>query len=223
MRPSVGRILTVGLALAGGGLWAVLSAGGCQMVGGMAASFYKTGSHAVEADYPDLAGKKTAVIVAADRFVQADHPSLTPRLTAGIAARIAAYAECETVLNPRNVLLFQTDHPRWPVMSHSELAAALGVDRLVYVDVYDFRLHETGNQYLWDGRVAAVVGVVEADGALPDEFAYQKDIIVGFPDGPGYGPTDFTDAQVMAVLQSRFVDRVSWLFYEHEEKNIMDY
>ncbi|MEC9374632.1 MAG: hypothetical protein VYC34_12345, partial [Planctomycetota bacterium] len=164
-----------------------------------------------------------AVIVAADRSIQSANPQLVPMLTNAISSRLAENSEASGYVPGMAILEFQYNNPRWVAMTHSELAEEFGVDRIVFVDVYEYRLHEPGNPYLWAGVAAANVGVVESDGPLPDDYIYSKAISVGFPDGAGFGPTDFNAATVATVLNSRFVDRITWLFYEHQEPYYPDY
>ena len=42
--------------------------------------------------------------------------------------------------------------------------------RIVYLDVYEYRLHPIGNSWIWEGLCAANVGVIEADSFDPDLF-----------------------------------------------------
>lgn len=199
--------------------------GGCVVAsffGGMAESYRKTGKRTVEAQYPEMAGKRVAVVVAADRVVQAEHPALLARLTSGISGRLASGASAKPI-PPTVVLRYLYNHPRWPAKPYSEIAAALGAETLLVVDLYEFRLHEPGNAWLWDGRASATVGVVEASGALPDDFSLSHEISVKFPDSSGYGKTDYTEIQVLSALTKRLIDRASWLFYDHKEDYYSDY
>lgn len=213
------------LALAG--LLALpIGLGGCvvgELVGGMIQSERRNSTKTVEAEYTGLAGKNFAVVVSADRVIQADHPEVIVRLTNEIGNRLAKEAGASGFVPGASVLQFQYSNPRWVAMTMGELAQALGVERLVYVDLVEYRLNDPGNSYLWQGVAAGQVGVVEADSSFPDEFAFQKQIKVGFPDQDGLGPADFPRTAVNTALANRFTDRASWLFYKHEEKYYPDY
>ena len=102
-------------------------------------------------------------------------------------------------------------------MPRGELAKELGVERLIVVEVIEYRLTEPGNQYLWDGVAAGTVGVIEADTSISDEFAFEKSVRVTFPDKQGYGPSDFSRQELTTALALRFLDRVTWPFYNHQE------
>lgn len=197
-----------------------LSAAGCQVaaaVGAMAESYKRTSTKSVPAEYHGFDGKSFAVIITADRMIQADKPGLLPGLTIAVSERIRANTNASGYVPPDVIIAWTANTPRWKAMTYSELAKALGVDRLVYVEVLEFRLHEPGNQYLWDGLASGTMGVYEADGPIPEEFAFRKQISVTFPDKKGSTPQDIPEVTVAERLQTRFVDRTVWPFYEHEE------
>lgn len=207
---------------------ASFGAGGCAigaLAGGMMESYRRTSTRPVAAEYEGLAGKSYAVAVYGDRVLQGSHPTLLPRLTNRISVLLADPARTgATGFVPAQLVLeMQFANPDWSGWSYERLAEEFGVERLIVVELYEYRLNETGNAYLWDGVVAAKVGVVEADGSIPNEFVFSKDIQVRFPTQSGLGPEEYSRPQVQAGLEQRFVDRVTWLFYEHQEPYYPEY
>ena len=199
---------------------------GCSigaLIGGMAESANQSGSHKVQADYTGLRGKSFAVVVSADRGVQADYPALVPELIDRITTRLRDHAGAAGSSDPEQLVRWLYNNPGWAARSPSTLARQLGVERLVYIDLGEFRLREPGNAYVWAGVATGRVSVLEADAALGDAFVFERDIMVRFPDGQGFGRDDMGEAQVASVLVSRFVDRSSWNFYDHEERNALEY
>lgn len=210
------RCVLLGAALA----LLALPQSGCivgALIGGMAQSYREATPVTVEAEYDGLQGKTVAVVVAADRRVQSEFPNIQREITARINAafeknRVAAgYSETD------ELVAYLSDRPDWPVRPLSDLARELGVERLLFIEVYEFRLHEPGNRYLWDGIAAANVGVIEIEGPLPDQFAFRRQVQVTFPDAVGQGPLEISGQAVASVLLQRFCDRTAWLFYKHDE------
>lgn len=210
---------------------ACVSLSGCaigMLVGGMAESAHRSGSHQVYAEYDGLKGKSFAVVVAVDRAMESEAPGLAARLTGRINILIsnahAAMPDGATEA-PRvdRLLKVLYNNPSWVAMPRSQVAEMLGVDRLIVVDVAAYRLHEPGNQYVWSGVAAGTVSVYEADGPLPDDAAYEKSVSVTFPDGTGFMVTDLPFEAVNSELSNRFANRAAWLFFDHEEPNEMDY
>lgn len=210
-----GRCLAWGVAL-----------GACGVLGGcifspMLRSAELKGSHDVDVKYKGLTGKSFAVIVSADRMTQADFPELVGQLTTTIAQRLAQNCDASGWVLPETVLSMQAKNPRWSVMRLDELCKELQVDRLVFVDITEFRLVEPGNSYLWKAVAAGKIGVVEADGSIADNFAFQEQIRTTFPlTERAMGPAQLPAEVVQVKLAKKFIDRAAWLFYTHEEKNV---
>lgn len=213
---------------------AALASGGCaigQLVGGMAESARRAGKTTVAAQYKGLAGRDFAVIVAADRAIQADFPDLVPLVTREVTKRLiegggtdeGAGAGASGYVPADEVLKFQYQRPGWVAMQLDEVARELEAQRLVYIDLRDFALTDPGNPYVWNGAAAGVVSVVEPDSAAAGDFRFSKPIRVTFPDTEGLGPEQVPRAGVYGELARRFIHRASWLFYGHEEPNIIKY
>lgn len=213
-------------------LAALLCAGGVAMmpgcivgslVGGMAQSYHDTGSTTFPAEYTGLVGKSFAVVVSADRVVQAEEPGLTARVTQRVNDTLMRAAGASHGIPTRDLLGVLYNKPQWQAMAPSDVAELLGVQRLVWVEISEYRLREPGNQYIWAGLCQGLVTVYAADGALPDDPMYEKRIAVRYPAREGMMATDIPETVVASELSRRFTDRVAWLFYEHEEANRIDY
>ncbi|MFN0011656.1 MAG: hypothetical protein ACKVS8_08445 [Phycisphaerales bacterium] len=194
-----------------------------QLIGGMIESERRQGTREVESEYTGLEGKTFAVVVAADRVIQADFPEVIGKVTQDISERLAQEVGASGYVPGQAVLEFQYNNPRWVTMTLGQVANELGVERIVYVDLVEYRLNDPGNAYLWEGSAQGMVGVIEADSNAPDEFAFQKQLRVKFPDDQGLSPSDVPRAAVNTALVKRFIDRATWLFYDHEEKYYADY
>lgn len=195
---------------------------GCAIIGfgAMAIDEYKkSGTHIEKATYTGLGDKSFAVLVSADRMIQANYPEVVPQMATGISSRLAENVDASGYVPGERVLSYQYNNPSWSSKSYSEICAELGVDRLVIVDIQEFRLNDPGNRYIWDGVAAATVGVVEADGPFPDDLTHEHYVHVTFPDTGGYGPEDYSRVEMLSVLKSRFVNRATWPFYDAEIPN----
>jgi hypothetical protein len=201
---------------------------GCAVVGiagAMADSYERSGSHKVFSEYDGLRDKSVAVIVAADRSIQAAEAGAVTRLTNGVTNTLVANQQLIGFLGfvpGSKVLEFQFNTPSWTSWSYGRLADEFVVERLVIIDLYEYRLQEPGNAHVWDGLIAARVGFVEADSGT-DEFVYTKDIRITYPDDVGYTPNDMSRGHVRAMLEKRLVDRVTWLTFDHDEPNEIEY
>ncbi len=211
---SAARATTLALAI----IAPIALTGGCALIGGMAAVYQETSTKTVPADFVGLEGKSFAVVVAADRSLQAEHPGLLEAITVRVTERLATPTNVPRAggfVPASEVLSFQYDNPGWEARSRSELMDSLGkVDRLVFIDLLDYRLHEPGNMYQWDGVAAGTVVVMGRGSETP---LFQRNVTVRFPGKSGIGPDDLNRTAVTSGLLSRFIDRSTWPFYSHEE------
>lgn len=193
------------------------------LVGGMAESARRTGSTMFPPEYDGLVGKSYAVIVSADRIIEADHSGITARLMQIIDRDIHANAGATHHIPPARLLSFLYSNPQWQALPRGELGELLGVERLVVIELVEYRLHEPGNRYTWDGLASGVVEVYEIDSGLPDDPAFEHSIAVGFPDRRGVLAEELPQTFVTSELSRRFGQRSAWLFYAHEEPNEIRY
>jgi hypothetical protein len=164
-----------------------------------------------------LANKTVAVVVQVDYATMFEHRDVEVAVTAGVAMRIARWAPNVQVLDPQRVLYWQKRTPQWNALPYSEIAKQLNVDRVVYVDILEYRLNPPGNRYLWEGVAVARVGIIERDGLDPDAFADSFDIQAMFPNMEGVTRESADEAAIRRGLQETFVKNIAFLFYYHFE------
>jgi hypothetical protein len=139
-----------------------------------------------------------------------------------VSKRLQENVQGIKVLDFRQIMQWQYQTPSWSMLSYGEMAEELGVERVVFIELYEFRLHPPGNSYLWDGACAATLGVIEEDGWDPDSFAKTWEIGVKFPNIQGVGRESANESQIQMGLMAKFVDEASWVFYRHIEDKYPD-
>ncbi len=215
--------VVAGAALVGTGVSGVL--GGCNIVG-VAAPFLdaaeKAGTTTFPAQYEGLEGETFAVVVNADPALRINYPRVVNRLTNAITREMATNVAAVGFVPGPKVLEFQFSNPRWSAWQPLDVADEFTVTRLVMVDLLEYRLNEPGNAHLWEGRAVALVNVYEAEYEGNDP-AFTREVKVSFPDGTGYTRTEISQGAVAANLETRLVNRISWLMYEHTLPNTIEY
>lgn len=209
-------------ALAIGLLGVCGSLGGC-VLGALAGSFYATGTHSVEAEYRGIDGKSYAVLVQSAPGVSSANPSLILQVQARTNQVISQQFPYSRRFPDEFLWGYMTERPQWRLRTASELMEELGVDRLILVEIAEYRLQEPGNQYIWDGMATAYVWVHEAESFAPDRPAFDKLVTVSYPDGTGVMTNEMSRTQVADQLTQRLVNRITWLFFDHEEPNLIEY
>lgn len=199
---------------------------GCQVVGMMASSHERYGSRNVEAEYTGLWDKTYAVVATTDRSMQAEYPALIPSLIERVDQRLAEESGAAGHIPGNEVTAYLANHPQWVAWPRGRLNEEIGedgVDRVVLIEINEFRTNEPGNEHLWDGVAWATMSVIERGAEGSDAEGFRKEIRVTYPDGRGYGPQDMDRQAVASALLKRLVDRAAWAFYEHEELNSLEY
>lgn len=191
---------------------------GCNIVGYVAHGVSGDGkkTHEVTADYPGLAGKSVAVIVAADEMTLFAHPGVQTRVCRAVTTQMAADIPGLELSDPEQIARFQLDNPYWNTLTYSELLAKLKVERLVYIDLTEYATHEPGNRHVWQGSVIAGVSVAASDASDPNNLVYTSTVTANFPEDGRIGVLDSNDNVIQAGMLRNFSLKVSRLFHNHK-------
>ena len=207
---------TAGIAL----LLVFAMVGGCAAFG-IAAAMGRNEEYQkkveVLAEYDNLEGKTFAVLVNADMSLLYQFPSLVAKVTDGVSLRLAKHVEGTRFIPANNLLRWQYNTPQWMAMPYSELVESLGVDRVIIIDIYEFRLNPPGNRWEWEGAAAANVGILEKDSVYTDMFVAEYQVAGRFPTVRAVTQSQATPQQIETGVLAEFIKKTSWLFYDHTE------
>lgn len=203
--------MRVSIALFALGL--VLTQSGCWLA---ATAFGGEKTYKVQAQYRGLQGKTVAVLVAADEYLLFTQPRVSQLLIQAVSRELAAHVEDIRVVNAQRVAAFQQQNPYWSTTPYTRLIDELDVDRLVVVDLAEYRLHEPGNKHVWRGVITASVSVAEAEQSDPDQLAFSTQVRTLFPEDRKVGLVNADREQVELATLKLFVLKVGRVFYNHE-------
>ncbi len=172
--------------------------------------------------YDDLQGKTVAVLVDADYATLYDHPDLIAQVTGGVSWRLQRDVPGVQVLNHQAVLNWQYRTPQWNALPYGEVTKALNVDRVIYVDIFEYRLNPPGNMHEWEGVAGASIGVLERDAFDPDTFVDSFTVSAEFPPVRHLTRQEASAQQIETALLSEFVKKTAWLFHQHLEPKYPD-
>lgn len=198
-----------------------LGLSGCNIVGFFGVieqERRRTGTVLVEAEYRGLEGQSVAVIVDAQRDIYMTSPEIVGAILTEVWARLNENAKVKSIVSPQQVQTVLYDEPDLLDRTFDEIAARLGVTRLVVIQLEEFRLSEFGNEYVWNGNAAGNLMVIEADSYLEDDVRLERYVSVTFPDQPNVTVDDLPAQGVALELLRRFANRASWFFYDHRER-----
>jgi hypothetical protein len=209
-------------AFVAAGAAAAVPLGGCNLVSAVAQNAEYEKQIEVLAQYDGLENKTVAILVDVDPATLYEHPSVAGTIAVGVWNMLRTNVPSARFLPQTAVLDWQYRTPQWSGMPYGELAKELNVDRLIVIDLYEYRLHPPGNSWEWEGLAAANIGIVERDGLDPDTFAATFDSSAKYPDQPGYGKESLRQNLVETVLINKFINKTAWLFYKHIEQKYPD-
>ncbi len=216
MRCLAAAVLAGTVLLAGDGC---IAAGIASAVG---ANIEKNKEIEVLAKYRGLENKSVAVLAHTDQRTAYEFPTAIPNVVGNVASELTQNVAGVRVMDPRYSITWMHQTPGWPTAPLADLANELDVDRVVVIDIYEYRLNPLGNSFLWDGVAGANIGIVERDGIDPDSYAEEFQVIAKFPDMEGIGKAQAGAREIEIGLQKTFVDMVSYLFYDHIEAKYPD-
>lgn len=176
----------------------------------------------VKQAYDGLDNRTVAVLVATGEHIDFNYPQVREQLTRDISRRIATNLPGVQITDPEQVLRFQEKNPYWTTRAPSELIRALNVQRLVIVEVGEYRTHEPGDRYILRGVVTGNINVLEAEAPNPDNFAFSQSRRAAFPEESrskiGYGRESVSESVVETEARNRFAEDAAGLFYDHKIK-----
>ncbi|MDZ4829558.1 MAG: hypothetical protein SGJ09_05085 [Phycisphaerae bacterium] len=211
---------------AGAALLSCLALGGCFVPGLIGALGNEAERHKkieVLAQYEGLENRSVAVVVHADASTLYEYPTAGAMIAGNVAFRIQSNVKGVSVLAPATVIQWQYQTPAWTTLPYGQVADELGVERVVFIDIYEFRLNPPGNQYVWDGLAAATVGIIERDGTDRDTFAESFDVKAAFPTTEDPLPREsISEANMQNGMMAKFVQECAWLFHTHIEDKYPD-
>lgn len=191
---------------------------GCEPIAFVAGAIDAEKDVEFTAEYEGLNGKRVAVLVDAPLDAQYEHPTAVPRLCEYFSAGLRESCDGAQILPPNYAVAYQANNVYWPTMDPEDLAAALKVDRLVIVDLVEYRLNAPGNSYLWDGVIVADINVFEADSADPGAVVFSKRIKSRYPSLDGVRRDQAPQSTIEQGLQIKFAQDATNLFRTYTRK-----
>jgi len=170
------------------------------------------------ARYDGLNGKRIAVLIDAPFDAQYEHPRAVPGLCDLISAALRESCAGARILPPNYVVAYQANNIYWPTMDIEDIAKALKVERLVIVDLVEYRLMAPGNGYLWDGVIVGDINIYEADSLDATAIAFKERIKVRYPMLDGVRRDQYPQATIEQALQIKFAQDTANLFRNYTRK-----
>jgi hypothetical protein len=199
----------------------VLPPAGCNYFAAIAAMTptYK------DAVYKGLSNQSVGVMVWADRGVSIDWPdiqldtagSIQSKLQASQKAKVKELDGTTWPVLPASIVRYQRDHPEIDAYPITDTAPKLGVTRLIYVEIQEFRTRSEDAVELFHGEMSANVKILEIKNGQA-KVGYEEDgLRVIFPKkSPPEGALEGQDVQIYAGVLDAFSDALCERLIRHQ-------
>lgn len=183
----------------------------------------------ITAAYKGLAGQSVAIIVwADDTGVQIDWPNVQLDVAQAVQSKLKvaqSSAKPKELLkttfpvSPESVVRLQQDNPALAADSVEEVAARLGVSRVIYIEIQNLQTRSDESDDLFRGSVSGAVKVVEVSGGKGHIAFTDDNIRAVFPkNSPAEGMPNHNDYEMYRGVLDAFTTNVATLFFPHEEQ-----
>ena len=166
------------------------------------------------AEYPHLGGKTVAILVWADMNTRFEYPHVQLEVSSFVEQAMQAVPGVR-VVPPRQVVDLQNRDPDWDRTPPAKLAARVGADRAVLIELTQYTTREPDSPHLFRGYISANVKVYDASQPDAGETRTMTVSVVYPPDGPGAWGSD--DAFRRATMEL-FAEEVAGKFYDRKVK-----
>jgi hypothetical protein len=177
------------------------------------------------AKYNGLANQSIGVMVWADRGVSIDWPdiqldtagSLQDKLQASQKAKVPELKGTTWPVLPASIVRYQRDHPEIEAYPITDTAPKLGVTRLIYIEIQEFRTRSETAVELYRGSMSANIKILEiADGHA--KIGYEEDgVRVVFPKrSPPEGAMEGLDTQIYGGTLDEYSNAICARLIRHE-------
>lgn len=172
----------------------------------------------VKAQYLDLANRSVAIVVSMSDFTEFRHPQAKQMISEEMTRRIQTNVPGVTLTSPREIIAWQKENAYWATRPPSMLIKQLKVERLVLVEIGEYRTHEPGDKHVLRGVISASVNIVEAEATDPDNFVASFTKHVMYPEAgeSKIGRVGDDEALIEVRTQIRFCETTAGLFYDHQ-------
>ncbi|MCC7145520.1 MAG: hypothetical protein IT443_03670 [Phycisphaeraceae bacterium] len=171
----------------------------------------------VAAEYRGLEGHSVGVLVSANDVTLLYSPNAPELVAKQISADLQAHVTGIRLADPKQLAEFSERNPYWSVTPFRDLLARLQVERLIVIELVEYRLRDADNSFMWRGYSLANVSVAAADAEDVERPVYQTQVRAFFPAGGRSPGMANVEPQIMDTGLSRaLAEQVGGLFYDHE-------
>jgi len=190
---------------------------GCKAFSYLAYVIFGGGQTKVKAEYKGLKDRKIAIIVSTGPGVDFEYPYARTNVALATAKVISDHVKGAEFVDQNEVEKFQMENLDWLSMPVKKIAQNLGVTRILYLDLFQFTMHEQSSVHLLRGRIQGSLRVYEINGK--EQAAYNTETAIVWPEHSPVPMSDGALAQLQMESTVKFAEQLGQKFYDHKVPN----
>jgi hypothetical protein len=176
-------------------------------------------------EYKKLDHQSIGVMVWADRGIVIDWPDIQLDVAGAVQSKLEAaqkagrkeLAGATFPVLPASIARYQRDHPEIEAYPITDVAPKLGVSRLIYIEIQDFRTRSEAAVELFHGSLSANVKILEiADGKATAGYDVDGLRVVYPKNSPEEGAMEGQDVQIYAGTLDAFSSELCLKLLRHQ-------
>ncbi len=172
----------------------------------------------VQPEFRGLSGKQLAIVVYAGPEIQLDFETIQLELSDAISAKMNKHIKDIELVDPRQVIRYQDEDPRWNAIPPEKLCTVFGCDYVLLVSLIEFSTREPGSVHLARGRLTAEAKLYRspAGGRGGCVWRARRPFRVVHPAESPMGIPTQSDWDIRIKTEQIFAEALTKKFYKHK-------
>jgi len=189
---------------------------GCNILAYPAYLLFGQPSRTIKAEYAHLADRTVALVLAGPPAIDFEYPYARNDLGLAVRGALGQHVKNIRLVPQEKVDDLQRSDPAWLSLGLGEIAAKLGAQRVLYLELVQFTMREPESINLFRGHIWAEVSVYEADASQPHRPSYQTQVQVVHPEQAPLPAGPSAQIAVWRQSLSLFAQELTGKFYDHK-------
>ncbi len=186
--------------------------------GFLAGAYEQNNGKKVVAAYTGLDDKSVAIVTDVDPATAMEYVSARAEIGAFVTAHFQQFMPKVKLLRYQDVIRWQDDTLQWQGLREKDIGKHFSVDRVLYIELLDYRTREPGATNLMRGRIHALARVFEVDTPGPNA-AWEKEFDTYWPPLEPQDVSHVNDTAVRKRVLELFSYDLVGQFYDHRQFN----
>jgi len=192
----------------------LVGSAGCRPLSYVAYALFGGGKTKIKAEYNGLRNHRTIIILSTGPGIDFEYPYARTNVALASAEVIKKYVKGVEFVKQDEVEAFQLENLDWATLPVETIAEKFQATRILYLDLYQFTMHEENSVHLIRGHIRAAVRAYEVNKTA--RAVYTTDVGMLWPE---HSPVPMSDAAMQRLKMEtyvKFAEKLALKFYDHK-------